>query len=158
MPTSDRSALPPVSYMPRVLVVDHEPAPRSELCRMVRGMGYEVQAVGDGRAALAYLDQHPGEVRLMLANLTLPAMDGGELAERARDLEPGLRVALMISESEQGESELLAGYRDVPVLEKPVAFGRLYDLLVERVGPPLPGVPRPRPSRPILFGDRARQP
>ena len=70
----------------------------------------------------------------MLANLLLPAMDGGELAERARDLEPGLRVALMTSESERGESELLAGYHDVPVLEKPVAFGRLYDLLVERVG------------------------
>jgi CheY-like chemotaxis protein len=158
MPTPESTPLIPVSYMPRVLVVDDEPTPRSGLCRMVRGMGYEVYAVGDGPAALRYLHQHPGEVRLLLTNLFPPSMDGGELAERARDLEPGLRVVLMPSGPQEAASDLLAGYRDLPVLEKPVAFGRLYELLLERLGPPRPGALRPRPSRPILFGDRTRQP
>lgn len=136
MPTSESTPLIPISYMPRVLVVDDEPTPRSGLCRMVKGMGYEVHAVGDGRAALRYLQQHPGEVRLLLTNLFLPSMDGGELAERARDLEPGLRVVLMPSGPQEAASDLLTGYRDLPVLEKPIAFGRLYELLVERLGPP----------------------
>jgi len=144
--------------MPRVLVVDDEPTLRSGLCRMVKGMGYEVHAVGDGRAALRYLQQHPGEVRLLLTNLFLPSMDGGELAERARDLEPGLRVVLMPSGPQEAASDLLTGYRDLPVLEKPIAFGRLYELLVERLGPPRAGALRPRPSRPVLFGDRTRGP
>jgi CheY-like chemotaxis protein len=125
---------------------------------MVRGMGYEVQAVGDGREALRYLQQHPGEVRLLLADLLLPLMDGGELAERARDIEPGIRVALMAASPSGAVADLLAGYRDLPLLEKPVAFSRLYELLVERLGPPPPGGARPRPSRPILFRDRSRRP
>jgi CheY-like chemotaxis protein len=158
MPTSESTPLIPISYMPRVLVVDDEPTPRSGLCRMVKGMGYEVHAVGDGRAALRYLQQHPGEVRLLLTNLFLPSMDGGELAERARDLEPGLRVVLMPSGPQEAASDLLTGYRDLPVLEKPIAFGRLYELLVERLGPPRAGALRPRPSRPVQFGDRTRGP
>jgi CheY-like chemotaxis protein len=158
MSTPERAPLVPVSYMPRVLVVDDEPTPRSSLCRMVRGMGYEVHAVGDGRAALRYLQQHPGEIRLVLTDVLLPLMDGGELAERARDAEPGVRVVLMASEPRGAAAELLAGYPDLPLLEKPVAFDALYELLVGRLGPPQPGALRPRPSRPILFRDRARQP
>ena len=159
MPTLESEQLFPVSYTPRVLVVDDEPTPRSGVCRMVRGMGYEVHAVGDGREALRYLQQHPGEVRLLLADLVLPLMDGGELAERARDLEPGVRVVLMVSSPNGGAAaDLLAGYRDLPRLEKPVAFDRLYELLVGQLGAPQPGGARPRPSRPILFRDRARRP
>ena len=92
MSTTESSSIFPVSDMSRVLIADDEPTPRSGLCRMIRGMGYEVYAVGDGPAALRYLQQHPGEVRLLLADLFLPGMDGGELAERARDLQPGLLV------------------------------------------------------------------
>lgn len=148
MPTLESEQLFPVSYTPRVLVVDDEPTPRSGLCRMVRGMGYEVHAVGDGREALRYLQQHPGEIRLLLADVVLPLMDGGELAERARDLEPGIRVVLMASSPRGAVADLLSGYRDLPLLEKPVAFSRLYELLVEQLGP----------SRPIRFRARARRP
>ena len=158
MSTLESAPLFPGSYAPMVLVVDEEPTPRSGLCRMIRGMGYEVHAVGDGRAALRYLQQHPGEVRLLLADILLPVMDGGELAERARDVEPGLRVALMASEPGGAAADLLAGYRDLPQLKKPVAFDVLYELLVGRLGPPQPAALRPRPSRPILFHDRARHP
>jgi CheY-like chemotaxis protein len=158
MPTLEGASPLPGSHVPRVLVVDEEPTPRSDLCRMVRGMGYEVHAVGDGRAALRYLQQHPGEIRLLLADVLLPLMDGGELAERARDAEPGLRVVLMASEPRGATADLLAGYRDLPLLDKPVAFNVLYELLVERLGPPQPGALRPRASRPILFRDRAPRP
>jgi two-component system cell cycle sensor histidine kinase/response regulator CckA len=147
MPVRDRDSLFPPSA-PRVLVVDDEPTPRAALCRMVRGMGYEAHAAGDGREALRYLHQHPGEIRLLLADLLLPLMDGGELAERAVDLEPGLRVVLMAGPPCGPATDLLAGYRDLPFLQKPVQFGRLYELLVERLGPPPVPPRRARPSGP----------
>ena len=37
---------------PLVLVVDDEPEARSTMCRMVRGLGYRVQACAGGREAL----------------------------------------------------------------------------------------------------------
>ena len=130
---------------PLVLVVDDEPDARGTLCRMVRGLGYRVQACARGREALGYLEAHRREVRLLLADLAMPQMDGGELVERARDLDPTLRAALLVEPGEAG-SELLAGYRDLPVLIKPVGFSDLYGRLRELLGPP--AVSRSRQARP----------
>jgi CheY-like chemotaxis protein len=134
---------------PLVLVVDDEPASRSAVCRMVRGLGYRVQACGSGREALRYLEAHPREVKLLLADIAMPRMDGGELVERARDLDPGLRAALMARAGEGQAEELLAGYRDLPTLTKPVGFSELYGRLREMLGPPAisPARAQPRKSR-----------
>lgn len=135
---------------PLVLVVDDEPDARATVCRMVRGLGYRVQACAGGREALDYLEGHRREVRLLLADLVMPHMDGGELVERARDLDPTLRVALLAEAGEAEASELLAGYRDLPVLTKPVGFSDLYGRLRELLGPPAISPTRqtrPRSSR-----------
>jgi CheY-like chemotaxis protein len=134
---------------PLVLVVDDEPEARSTLSRMVRGLGYRVQACAGGREALVYLEAHRREVWLLLADLAMPSMDGGELVERARDLDPTLRVALLAEPGEPELAELLAGYRDLPVLTKPVGFSDLYARLRELLGPPAisPRQARPRSSR-----------
>ena len=94
---------------PLVLVVDDEPDARSTICRMVRGLGYRVQACGSAREALGYLEAHRREVRLLLADLAMPQMDGGELVERARDLDPTLRAALLAESGDAESNELLAG-------------------------------------------------
>ena len=135
---------------PLVLVVDDEPDARSGVCRMVRGLGYRVQACGSGREALDYLEAHPREVKLLLADVAMPQMDGGELVERARDLDPTLRAALLADTGDAEVNELLAGYRDLPVLGKPVGFSDLYGRLRELLGPPAMSPSRqarPRSSR-----------
>jgi CheY-like chemotaxis protein len=89
-------------------------------------------------------------VRLLLADLAMPLMDGGELVERARDLDPTLRAVLMAESSEAETNELLAGYRDLPVLTKPVGFSDLYGCLRELLGPAPTAAsrpPRPRSAR-----------
>ena len=135
---------------PLVLVVDDEPAARSAVCRMVRGLGYRAQSCEGGRQALRYLEAHPREVKLLLADLAMPRMDGGELVERARDLDPTLRVALMAGGHDAHAGELLAGYRDLPVLAKPVGFADLYGRLRDLLGPPpmAPGRSAGQPGRP----------
>ena len=125
-----------VTIGPLVLVVDDDPDARSMVCRMVRGLGYRAQACGSARDALEYLETHPREVKLLLADFVMPAMDGGELVERARDLDPALRSALLAEPGDAAVEELLAGYRDLPVLAKPVGFSDLYGRLRELLGPP----------------------
>jgi CheY-like chemotaxis protein len=117
---------------------------------MVRGIGYPAHSARDGREALRCLRQHPGETRLLIADLVMPLMDGGELGERACELQPRLAVVLMSADPLGVDAELLAGYPEFRVLTKPVAFARLYEVLVELLGPPLGarrGL-RPRPARP----------
>ncbi|HEX6104297.1 MAG TPA: response regulator [Gemmatimonadales bacterium] len=138
---------------PAILVVEDEATPRDEICRMVRGLGYQVRSARNGREALRYLEQHPGEIRLVLADIIMPYMDGGELAERARDLLPGLRFVLMSATVEGASAELLSAYPETPFLRKPFSFAELYGVLVRQVGPPVAPAGM-RPGRPAFHRDR----
>jgi two-component system cell cycle sensor histidine kinase/response regulator CckA len=152
MPTFEERP-PSQRHPPTVLVVEDEPTPRTEICRMVRGLGYQVRTARDGREALRYLEQHPGEVRLVLSDVIMPYMDGGELAERVRDRLPGVRIVLMSDSLEGGAGELVAAYPETPFLAKPFSFAELYATLSGLVGPP--GVPGgPKPAKPAFHRDR----
>jgi CheY-like chemotaxis protein len=130
----ERGAVIPIDPAPLVLVVDDELTPRSIVSRMVRSLGYRVRSCRSGATALAYLQEHPGAVRLVLADLGMPRMDGGELAERAQDLRQGVRVALMAGHHDPHVGDLIAGYADLPFLLKPVTFGDLAELLERLLG------------------------
>jgi two-component system cell cycle sensor histidine kinase/response regulator CckA len=123
-----------IATEPTVLIVDDEETPRSVTCRMVRALGYQAQSARDGREALRYLQQHPGEIRLLLTDVVMPYMDGGELAERAHDLHPRLPIVLMSSHPVEDIAELLDGYPELPFLAKPFTTEKLYQVLTPLLG------------------------
>ena len=144
------------SAEPTVLIVDDEETPRAVTCRMVRALGYEAQTARDGREALRYLQQHPGEVRLVLTDVVMPYMDGCELAERARDLHPRLPIVLMSSHTAEDIGELIAGYPELPFLAKPFTTERLHQVLTPLLGAP-PKIRERRANDRVPYRDRTRQ-
>ena len=144
MPAEDPKVLP-LDPGPLVLVVDDEPTPRSLITRMARSLGYRARSRPSGRAGLRFLQSHPREVRLLLADLGMPQMDGGELAERAKDLDPSLLVMLMADPRDPTLDGLVSAYRDAPFLPKPVGFGDLAEKLERLLGIPT-GPTSPPPS------------
>jgi two-component system, cell cycle sensor histidine kinase and response regulator CckA len=141
---------------PTVLVVDDEETPRSVTCRMVRALGYPTRAARDGREALRYIQQHPGEIRLVLTDLIMPYMDGGELSERVRDLHPRLPIVLMSAYAVGEIAELLAAYPELPFIEKPFATEALHRVLTPLLGAPAKAKGRRANDR-IRYRDRTRQ-
>ena len=139
-----------------VLIVDDEETPRTIACRMVRGLGYQARTARDGREALRYLQQHPGEVRLLLTDVVMPYMDGGELAERALDLHPRLRIVLMSAHSGGETAELIAGYPELPFLAKPFSTEKLQQVLTPLLGTPARARGRRANDR-VSYRDRTRQ-
>jgi CheY-like chemotaxis protein len=147
MPSEDVKVVP-LDPGPLVLVVDDELTPRSIIRRMVGALGYPARSCRNGREALRFLKAHPRAVRLLLTDLAMPRMDGGELAERALDLDPSLHVVLMAGLDDGKVLELLPGYRDLPLLVKPVKLSALEEHLEAHLGaPPRPLYPPVRPSR-----------
>jgi two-component system, cell cycle sensor histidine kinase and response regulator CckA len=141
---------------PTVLIVDDEETPLSTTSRMVRALGYQAQTARDGREALRYIQQHPGEIRLVLTDVIMPYMDGGELAERARDLHPRLPIVLMSAYPVGDIAELVAAYPELPFLEKPFTTEALQRVLTPILGPP--GMARGRRANDrVRYRDRARQ-
>jgi CheY-like chemotaxis protein len=142
---------------PTVLVVDDEETPRSVTCRMVRALGYQTRAARDGREALRYIQQHPGEVRLIITDVIMPYMDGGELAERARDLQPRLPIVLMSTNPVGGEvAELIAAYPELPFVTKPFSTEKLQQVLTQLLGAAA-RVRGRRANDRVPYRDRTRQ-
>jgi CheY-like chemotaxis protein len=135
-----------------VLVAERYGTPRVLLTSAVRDLRYPAKAFSTGTDTLAFLKLHPGGVQCLLADLGLPDMDGGELAERARDIVPGLRLILMAA-GDRSEQALLRGYHDLPCLTKPVFRDQLAETLGRLLGPPeseptnLPSIGKPWPRR-----------
>jgi two-component system, cell cycle sensor histidine kinase and response regulator CckA len=135
---------------PLVLVVDEELTRRSILSRMIRAFGYSVRNCATSREALQFLRDHPREVRLLIADLMLPAMDGGELVERAPDLDPTVRVLLTVDTDNPEAVELHTGYHDFAWVRKPITFSALANRLDELF------TRRPAPSYASPMGPPAR--
>jgi two-component system, cell cycle sensor histidine kinase and response regulator CckA len=142
--------LRPSSWGPLVLVVDEELTRRSILSRMIRAFGYSVQNCATSREALQFLREHPREVRLLIADLMLPGMDGGELVERGLDLDPTIRVLLTVDTDNPDAVELHAGYHDFAWVRKPITFSALANRLDELFAR------RPVPSYASPMGPPAR--
>lgn len=139
-----------------VLIVDDEETPRSVTCRMVRALGYQAHTARDGREALRYFQQHPGEIRLLLTDVVMPYMDGGELAERARDLHPRLPIVLMSAYPVGEVGELISAYPEFPFLPKPFTTEQLQQVLTPLLG--APGRVRGRRANDrVSYRDRTRQ-
>ena len=78
-----------------VLVVEDEGAVREMLVRQLQRSGWSVTACAGGHDALVELERRGRDFDVLLSDVRMPGMDGGELARRARALRPSLPIVLM---------------------------------------------------------------
>jgi two-component system cell cycle response regulator CpdR len=76
--------------MVRILLAEDDDAMRTYLTRALERVGYSVTAVDRGTAAVPLLES--GSYELLLTDIVMPEMDGIELAQRASEIAPGMRV------------------------------------------------------------------
>ena len=78
----------------RLLIVDDELALLGLLKRYLERLGYQVDLAGTAEEALAGFTEDPKRYSCVLTDLTLPGMNGEQLAERMRELNPKLPVII----------------------------------------------------------------
>jgi PAS domain S-box-containing protein len=78
-----------------ILLVEDEPALREVTRRILRGAGYQVIVAENGPEALQAVDQHTGQIDLVLSDVIMPQMPGPELARQLLAQRPSIRVLLM---------------------------------------------------------------
>jgi len=92
-----------------ILVVDDEPGIRKLVETILKRAGYNVVAVGSGTEAMAEYLARPGEIRLILADLHMPVMDGVVLSRAIKAIDPGVEIIISSGmESSQRPEELKA--------------------------------------------------
>ena len=110
-----------------ILVVDDEPAIQDILNWALSAEGYRVTTAGNGKEALARVEHEDFDV--IVTDIVMPGIDGLEVLERSRVLNPRAAVIVMTAYAalDTAIAALRRGASDY--LEKPFSV----DLLKERV-------------------------
>jgi two-component system cell cycle response regulator CpdR len=111
--------------MPRILLAEDDDNMRQFLERALGRAGYDVEAVGDGDAALERVTAN--EYDLLLADVVMPGIDGVELARRASALLPDLRVMFITGFAAVALRQPGFARRQPKVLAKPFHLRQLIE-------------------------------
>jgi CheY-like chemotaxis protein len=106
-----------------ILVVEDEDRVRSMTVEALRGLGYEVIAVSDPRAALDELSLIP-HLHLVLTDVVMPGMNGPALADRIKALRPSVKVLYTTGYSRNAVLSSAVD-REVGLLPKPFTVDQL---------------------------------
>ena len=110
----------------RVLLVDDDPDVRSTMANMLVSLDLTVKEFSSGAAALDHLARdHRCDV--LITDFAMPEMNGAELAHRAADLVPGLKI-LVVTGFAMGRDEAELSW---PVLRKPFKTTDIEAALIE---------------------------
>jgi len=79
----------------QVLIAEDEPVIGMLLQRLLKMWGYRTLFASNGKDALEVAKHADGEIDLLLSDVTMPGMNGPELAEKLIEKRPFLKVILM---------------------------------------------------------------
>ena len=111
--TANPSRLP----VKRILLAEDDESMRGFLERALEKAGYDVVAFENGEAALARLTEEP--FTLLLTDIVMPVMDGIELARRASELDPDLKIMFITGFAAVTLNTEATAPRNARVLSKP---------------------------------------
>ncbi|PTV69082.1 response regulator [Agrobacterium sp. 33MFTa1.1] len=106
--------------MAKILITEDEDALRSFVARALRLDGHETHEAVDGEQGLEKLQETSFD--LLLSDIRMPVMDGIELAHRAAESFPAMRILLMTGYAEQRERADDLATKIVDVVSKPFAL------------------------------------
>ncbi|WP_250003374.1 response regulator [Actinoplanes sp. M2I2] len=86
------SQAPASETRPTVLVVDDEEDLREIMRRMLERRGFDTLIAGDSQQAITACREHPGAIDILVTDLGLPGVSGGELSRSATQLRPEMSV------------------------------------------------------------------
>src|SRR3990170_3736303 len=104
----------PVWGSETILLVEDERSIRRPTCEFLQKNGYTVLEAEDGAAAIRVAQGHKGPIHLLLTDLVMPKMNGGELAQRIAEMRPEVKVLYM------------SGYAENKVVHHEVVNGRAH--------------------------------
>ncbi|HMO79874.1 MAG TPA: PAS domain S-box protein [Pyrinomonadaceae bacterium] len=112
-----------------ILIVDDEENIREVTSATLEKFGYRVLTAGDGTEGLAVFAEHHDEIRAVIADVSMPYMDGPSMLRAMTRMDPNVRPIVMsglMNDSQRSEVEDL-GIRNV--LSKPFTADILLETL-----------------------------
>jgi two-component system, cell cycle response regulator CpdR len=103
--------------MSRILLAEDDSDMRRFLAKALQNAGHDVVAFDNGRSAYERIREEP--FTLLLTDIVMPEMDGIELARRATELDPDLKVMFITGFAAVALNPDSNAPKDAKVLSKP---------------------------------------
>ncbi len=116
-----------------ILMVEDERVVRDMTQKLLTRMGYDVHSASNGLDALALIKKNSHVFDLLLTDVVMPEMNGRELAEKARELIPDVKVIFT------------SGYTDDMILQH-----KVFEESVDFIGKPYSPLEMTRKIRSVL--------
>ena len=114
-----------------VLLVDDQNVIRTVGRAMLEMIGYKVLTAESGSEGLAIFKANPGQIDLVLLDMVMPGMGGGETFHHLRAIDPNIPVILASGYSLEGEVEALLACGCNGFLPKPFSTAQLSEKIAE---------------------------
>src|SRR5260370_37592440 len=111
--------------MPKILLAEDDNDMRRFLVKALENAGYEVTDYDNGMSAYRRLREEPFE--LLLTDIVMPEMDGIELARRASELDPDIKIMFITGFAAVALNPDYPAPKDAKVLSKPFPLRDLPD-------------------------------
>jgi two-component system cell cycle response regulator CpdR len=111
------TAKPSRAPMCRILLAEDDDSMRGFLERALGKAGYDVIAFDNGEEAFQRLKEEP--FTLLLTDIVMPKMDGIELARRAAEIDPELKIMFITGFAAVILNNEVTAPKDARVLSKP---------------------------------------
>ncbi len=98
---------------------------------LLRALGYEVLIAGSGKEAISLYKQHAERIDLVILDMIMPGMGGGETYARMKDINPGVRVLLSSGYSIDRQATGILGQGCKGFIQKPFRTKELSQKLRE---------------------------
>ncbi len=98
-----------------ILVIDDEIEVRKIIGETLTELGHSTRTAADGPEGLSMMERQPFD--LLVLDFAMPGMNGADVAEAARRLNPGQKILFVTGYADTDAIEAAAG--DVPLLRKP---------------------------------------
>ena len=109
--------IPSHQPMRRIILAEDDESMRGFLERALARAGYEVTAFPDGAEAYEHLKRE--SFTLLLTDIVMPRMDGIELARRAAEIDPELKIMFITGFAAVTLNSEVKTPKDARVLSKP---------------------------------------
>ncbi len=108
-----------------ILVVDDEPSVLDISGRMLKKLGFQVLEACSGRDAIRVFRENLTKIDLVILDMIMPDLGGGEVYDRMRDIKPDVKAILATGYSIDGEAARILKRGCDGVIQKPFSIDRL---------------------------------
>ncbi len=132
LPASEKQVIPertPVQEIARgyetILVVEDQPVVAETAKDMLEALGYTVHIAGSGMEALEFFASHRNAVKLVILDMIMPGLSGGETYDRLKKIDPGIKVILSSGYSIDGQATQILERGCEAFIQKPFTIDEL---------------------------------